>query len=139
MTHIPTGARADTATAAAFAQPGSRRQVWRTLSSADKGGKMRSFWSLSLQRRLAIAIGLLVVPVLTTAIWAAVSTLRERAAELGDQTRLVAFTTAAYVNHDFTNLEGEVALLQSNRDVQALDRDAITRLLGDITLGRPMV
>ena len=49
---------------------------------------MRSFWSLSLQRQLAIAIGLLLVPVLGAAIWSGTSTFRERTTELGDQTRL---------------------------------------------------
>ena len=55
---------------------------------------MRSFWSLSLQRQLAIALGQLLVPVLGAAIWSGTSPLRERTTELGDQTRLIAHSTA---------------------------------------------
>ena len=100
---------------------------------------MRSFWSLSLQRQLAIAIGLLLVPVLAAAVWSGMSTFSERAAELGDQSRLVAFTTAAYINRDLTNLDGAVSGLQSNPDVQTLNPALSEELLRRLTLGRPMV
>jgi C4-dicarboxylate-specific signal transduction histidine kinase len=99
---------------------------------------MRSFWSLSLQRQLAIAIGLLLVPVLAAAIWSGVSAFRERATELGDQTRVVAFTTAAYVNRDLTNLDSTVRGLESNPDIQTMNAESAD-LLRRLTLGRPMV
>jgi hypothetical protein len=66
---------------------------------------MRSFWSLSLQRQLAIAIGLLLVPVLAAAVWSGMSTFRERATELGDQARFVAHNNAAYIKRDLTYLD----------------------------------
>src|SRR5262245_65788443 len=82
---------------------------------------MRSFWSLSLQRQLAIAIGLLLVPVVAAAIWSGMSTLRERANELGDQTRLVAYTTAAYINRDLTYLDGTAPNLASHPEIRPLN------------------
>jgi len=81
---------------------------------------MRSFWSLSLQRQLAIAIGLLLVPVVAAAIWSGMSTFRERATELGDQTRLVAYTTAASINRDLTYLDGTAANLVANPDIRVI-------------------
>ena len=100
---------------------------------------MRSFWSLSLQRQLAIAIGLLLVPVLAAAIWSGMSTFRERATELGDQTRLVAYTTAAYINRDLTYLDGTGDSLASNPVVQTLNRVASEDLFHRVAVGHPMV
>ena len=100
---------------------------------------MRSFWSLSLQRQLAIAIGLVLVPVLVAAVWSGMSTFRERAAELGDQTRVIAFTTAAYINRDLTNLDGTVRGLESNPDIQSMNPALSTELLRRVTPGLPMV
>src|SRR5678815_995330 len=95
---------------------------------------MRSFWSLSLQRQLAIAIGLLLVPVVAAAIWSGMSTFRERETELGDQTRLVAYTTAAYINRDLTYLDGTAANLVANPDVQALKSSLSEGLLRRVCL-----
>jgi len=92
---------------------------------------MRSFWSLSLQRQLAIAIGLLLVPVVAAAIWSGMNTFREREAELGDQTRTVAYTTAAYINRDLTYLDGTAANLVSNPEIRTLNPP-----LADILLRR---
>ena len=100
---------------------------------------MRSFWSLPLQRQLAIAIGLLLVPVLTAAVWSGITTYRERANELADQTRLVAFTTAAFVNRDLMNIDGTAAGIQSNRDIQALNPALSEEVLRRLVAGRPMV
>ena len=99
---------------------------------------MRSFWSLSLQRQLAIAIALLLVPVVAAAIWSGTTTLHERAAELGDQTRVVAYTTAAYIDREFSYLDGTGANLAANREVQALDHSS-EDLLRRITAGHRMI
>ena len=100
---------------------------------------MRSFWSYSLQRQLAVAIALLLVPVLAAAIWSGTSTFRERANELGDQTRVVAYTTAAYINRELTYLDGTGANLVANQSVQTLDRSLSEELLRRITAGHPMI
>ncbi len=67
------------------------------------------------------------------------STFRERAAELGDQTRVVAFTTAAYINRDLTNLDGTVRALESNPDIQTMNPALSEELLRRVTLALPMV
>lgn len=100
---------------------------------------MRSFWSLSLQRQLAIAIGLLLVPVVAAAIWSGMSTLRERAGELGDQTRLVAFTTASYIDRDLTYLDGTAANLVANPDIRSLKPAVSEELLRRITGGHSTI
>ena len=100
---------------------------------------MRSFWSLSLQRQLALAIGLLLVPVVAAAIWSGMSTLGERATELGDQTRLVAYTTAAYINRDLTYLDGTAANLASNPEVRTLNPSLAESLLRRIIGGHPTI
>ena len=96
---------------------------------------MRSFWSLSLQRQLAIAIGLLLVPVVAAATWSAMSTFRERASELGDQTRVVAYTTAAYINRDLTYLDGTAANLVAIPDVRSFNPSLAESLLRRVTAG----
>ena len=100
---------------------------------------MRSFWSLSLQRQLAIAIGLLLVPVVAAAIWSGMSTFRERATELGDQTRLVAYTTAAYINRDLTYLDGTAANLISNPEIRTLNPSLAEILLRRIIGGHSTI
>ena len=100
---------------------------------------MRSFWSLSLQRQLAIAIGLLLVPVVGAAIWSGMSAFQERQSELGDQTRLVAYTTAAYINRDLTYLDGTATNLVANPDVQALKSSLSEGLLRRVIAGHPAI
>ena len=100
---------------------------------------MRSFWSLSLQRQLAIAVGLLLVPVVAAAIWSGMSTFRERATELGDQTRLVAYTTAAYVNRDLTYLDGTAANLVSNPEIRTLNPSLAETLVRRIIGGHSTI
>jgi C4-dicarboxylate-specific signal transduction histidine kinase len=100
---------------------------------------MRSFWALSLQRQLAIAVGLLLVPVLAAALWSGMSTFRERANELEDQTRLVAYTTASFVNQELTYIDGTGANLLANPSVQALNAELSEDLFRPITGGHPMV
>ena len=109
-----------------------RRPVWQTPYSTDKVRKMRSFWSFSLQRQLAVAIGLLLVPVLAAAVWSGMSTFRERATELGDQARILAHTTAAYINRDLTYLDstGEGLAIESQRPVTESGACRKTRFAG---------
>ena len=99
---------------------------------------MRSFWSYSLQRQLAIAVALLLVPVLGAALWSGASTFRERAAELGDQTRVVAHTTAAHIDRELAYLDGTGANVAANREVQARDHTS-EDLLRRITAGHSMI
>ena len=100
---------------------------------------MRSFWSFSLQRQLAVAIGLLLVPVLAAAVWSGMSTFRERATELGDQAHILAHTTAAYINRDLAYLDSTGEGLQSNPDVQALNPALSEDLFRRVTAGHPNV
>jgi len=100
---------------------------------------MRSFWSLSLQRQLAIAVGLLLVPVVSAAIWSGMNTYRERATELGDQTRLVAYTTATYINRDLAYLDGTAANLVANPDIRVVKPSVSEDLLRRITAGHSTI
>src|SRR5262245_33526587 len=100
---------------------------------------MRSFWSLSLQRQLAIAVGLLLVPVVAAAIWSGLGTVRERATDLGDQTRLVAYTTAAYLNRDLTYLDGTAANLVSNPEIRTLNPSLAETLVRRLIVGHSMI
>jgi C4-dicarboxylate-specific signal transduction histidine kinase len=100
---------------------------------------MRSFWSLSLQRQLAIAIGLLLVPVVAAAIWSGMSSFRERETELADQTRIVAYTTAAYINRDLASLDGTAGNLVSNSDVRALNSSIVDGLLRRVIAGHAAI
>ena len=100
---------------------------------------MRSFWSYSLQRQLAVAIALLLVPVLAAAVWSGTSTYRERAAELGDQARLVAYTTATFINRDITYLDGTGTNLIANPGIQMLDRAVAEDLFRRVTAGHQSI
>jgi C4-dicarboxylate-specific signal transduction histidine kinase len=95
--------------------------------------------SVSLQRQVACAVGLLLVPVLAAAVWSGMSSLRERASELGDETRVVAYTTAAYINRELTYLDGTGENLGANQNVQMLDRQLSESLLRQITSGHRMI
>src|SRR5215510_117532 len=101
--------------------------------------RMRSFWSLSLQRQLALAIGLLLVPLVAAAIWSGMSTFRERATELGDQTRIVAYATAAYINRDLMYLDGTGENVQNNPEIRSLDRTRANDLFRRLTASHLMI
>src|SRR5882672_8917430 len=139
MTPIRTVVRAGAATVAHCVRPVSPRPVWQTPYSTDKVRKMRSFWSLSLQRQLTIAIGLLLAPVLAAAIWSGMSTVRERASELGDQTRIIAYTTAAYISRDLMYLDGTGENLRTNPDIRTLNPELSKDLFRRITAGHSMI
>jgi len=100
---------------------------------------MRSFWSLSLQRQLAIAIGLLLVPLLVAAAWSGMSTYRERAGELGDQARVIAYTTAAFVERDLTNVDATGNSIITNPDVRNLDPHASGDLFQRLVVGHTII
>jgi C4-dicarboxylate-specific signal transduction histidine kinase len=100
---------------------------------------MRSFWSLSLQRQLAIAIGLLLVPLLAAAAWSGLSTYREREGELGDQARVIAYTTASYVDRDLTNIDATGNSISTNSAVRALNADESTDLFHRLIIGHTLI
>src|SRR5262245_37795279 len=100
---------------------------------------MRSFWALPLRRQLVIAILLLLVPVLVAAIWSGVSTFQERRAELGEQARVVALTTAAYINRDLSNQDLLAERLSMDPAVRTRDAAATHDLFTRVTVGRAPV
>ncbi len=83
---------------------------------------MQRFWALPLRRQLFIAIILLLVPVMGAVVWSGLSTYRERLDELGDQTRVVALTTAAAIDRELTGYDRMARAASAN--VVLLDFDA---------------
>lgn len=96
---------------------------------------MRRFWSLPLRRQLLITILLLLVPVLLAAIWSGFATFDERRQELGEQARVVASTTASYINRDLSNQDRMAERLSNDPAIQQLDaarvRDLFSRVVVD--------
>jgi C4-dicarboxylate-specific signal transduction histidine kinase len=82
---------------------------------------MHRFWALSLRRQLFIAIVLLLVPVLGAAAWSGVATYRERLDELGDEARVLALTTAAAIEREFTGYDRMARNVGANLALQKLD------------------
>jgi signal transduction histidine kinase len=97
---------------------------------------MRSFWALPLRRQLVIAILLLLVPVLMAALWSGLATFDERRNDLGEQARIIARTTAAYVNRDLRNQDLMAARLAKDPAVLGLDSAGVQKLFATITTGR---
>jgi signal transduction histidine kinase len=100
---------------------------------------MGRFWALPLRRQLVIAILLLLVPVLVAAAWSGLATFRERTDELADQARIVASTTAAYINRDLTNLDKMALRLSNEPAVRDLDPAGTRDLFTRVMVGRPVV
>src|SRR6188508_1774434 len=98
MTRTQTVDPANDVTAAPSVRPDLHRSALPIPSPGhDAGGSllrsrppssMHRFWALPLRRQLFLAILLLLVPVLSAAIWSGLSSYRERLNELGDQTRV---------------------------------------------------
>ena len=97
---------------------------------------MRSFWALPLRRQLVIAILLLLVPVLMAALWSGLATFDERRNDLGEQARIIARTTAAYVNRDLRNLDLMAARLAKDPAVLGLDAPGVQKLFTTVATGR---
>ena len=82
---------------------------------------MSRFWALPLRRQLFLAILLLLVPVLGAAVWSGLSTYRERLDELGEEARVLALTTAAAVDREFTGYDRMARNVGFNLALQKLD------------------
>src|SRR5574341_1506995 len=82
---------------------------------------MHRFWSLPLRRQLFIAILLLLVPALGAVAWSGYSTFQERLGELGEEARVLALTTAAAVDREFTGYDRMARNVGMNIALQKLD------------------
>jgi signal transduction histidine kinase len=100
---------------------------------------MRSFWAQPLRRQLLVLNLLLLVPVLGLAAWESVSTYRERRDELVYRARVLASTTAAYIDRDIGNFDLMAARIAVDPAVRALDRVRAGGVLSQIMVGRPGV
>lgn len=100
---------------------------------------MKKFGAQSLRRQFVIAILLLLVPVLGAALWSGLITFRERTDELGAEARVVALTTAAYVNRDLVSLDQAASGITINQAVRTFDRLEATKLFERLILGRPAI
>jgi C4-dicarboxylate-specific signal transduction histidine kinase len=98
---------------------------------------MHRFWALSLRRQLFIAIVLLLVPVLGAAAWSGVATYRERLDELGDEARVLAITTAAAIDREFTGYDRMARNVGANLALQKLDPVLAAQVLEPQVRARP--
>ena len=90
---------------------------------------MPTFSAQPVRRQLFIAILLLLVPVLAAAVWSGVATYRERVEDLREQTRVVALTTAAWVDRDLTGTERVAEALAEASPFRTFDAAAVTDVL----------
>ena len=95
--------------------------------------------ALPLRRQLFIAIALLLCPVLAAVAWSGFSTLRERAFDTREQARVVAITTAAFIDSDLANLDRMAAGLAQSRSLLTPDREQIRTFLRNVASGRPLL
>lgn len=98
---------------------------------------MRRFWALPLRRQLFLAILVLLVPVLLAVIWSSAATYRERTAELADQARIVAATTAAYINRDISGIDAMAQRLSTDPAVVTLEPGGARALFARVVISRP--
>ncbi|HVZ19786.1 MAG TPA: ATP-binding protein [Vicinamibacterales bacterium] len=92
-----------------------------------------------LRRQLAIAIVLMLVPVVVAAGWAGMVTLRERSSELTDQVQLVTRTTAAYIQRDIVNLDVMVDSLSRDPSISGLNGAGTMQVFERAAAGRPAI
>ena len=90
---------------------------------------MQRFWALPLRRQLFLAILLLLVPVLGAVVWSGLSTYRERLQELGDQTRVVALTTAAAIDRELTGYDRMARAASANVALLGFDPRGAAQVL----------
>jgi signal transduction histidine kinase len=100
---------------------------------------MPTFRSQPLRRQLFIAIGLMLLPVLAAAGWSGYATLREREGDLRVQARLVAVTTAAYVDGDLAGLDRMANGLAHHPYVVQLDTANARDVLRGAVASRPSI
>ena len=100
---------------------------------------MYNLWAQPLRRQLFIAIALLLLPVLAAAAWSGWSTLKERESDLRDQARLVAVTSAAYVESDLASLDRMAGIIALNPYVLALDAPGSLTFLTSLAANRPSI
>jgi C4-dicarboxylate-specific signal transduction histidine kinase len=89
---------------------------------------VRRFWAQPLRRQLFIAILLLLVPVVGTAVWSAFVTIDEHTQELSDRTRAIATATSIYVSRDLPQLGGPLTGETAARALELADRGLYSRL-----------
>jgi len=89
---------------------------------------MRRFWSLPLRRQLFIAVLLLLVPLLSAALWAGGMAYRERVDDLRDEAVVAASTTALYLTRYLGSLDLMAKALSLHPAVQGLDPGSASSL-----------
>ena len=89
---------------------------------------MRRFWAQPLRRQLFIAILLLLVPVVGTAMWSAVVTIDEHTEELSARTRAIAAATSIYVSRDLRQLGEPLTDGSADRALSQAERGLYSRL-----------
>lgn len=100
---------------------------------------MNRFWAQPLRRQLVIAIALLLTPVLAAAAWSGFSTLRERENDLRELARVIAVTTAAYVDGDMASIDRTALGISRNPAIQQLDAANSLPFLRGVTQNRPNI
>lgn len=100
---------------------------------------MTRFWAHSLRRQLFITIFLLLLPVLAAVLWSGWSTYRERADELGNEARIIALTTAAYVNRDIVAVDQMASGLTVNPTIRSFNREASSEVFRRLMMSRPSI
>jgi C4-dicarboxylate-specific signal transduction histidine kinase len=89
---------------------------------------MRRFWAQPLRRQLFIAILLLLVPVVGTAVWSAVVTIDEHTEELSTRTRAIATATSIYVSRDLRQFGEPPTGDSADRALSRAERGLYSRL-----------
>lgn len=100
---------------------------------------MWSFSAQPIRRQIFAVTGLLVVPFALAVVWSAERTLREREAEVGEQTRAVAATAAAYLDQYLAGFDALEAVLARHPAVAGLDRERCDVLFAEILRGQPLL
>ncbi len=98
---------------------------------------MQRFWALPLRRQLFIAILFLLVPLAAAVMWSGYAAFGERKAELSDHARIIASTTAAYIQRDVLNLDLMAQRLARDAAVVGLDAGGASALFDQVAVGRP--
>src|SRR5687767_12206079 len=100
---------------------------------------MKKLWGQPLRRQLFIFILLLLVPVLTAAVWSGFATYEEHIGDLNDQTRTTAVTVAETLSREITALDRITGGMDARRLIDGPDPGEAGRIISRLQNERPFV
>src|SRR5437762_2567266 len=100
---------------------------------------MRLLNGQPIRRQVIVGIALALLPLAAALVWSGSRAKQEREAEVGDEARSVAATSAAYLSQYLNGLDSLASALVRHPEVRALNSSECDHLFADVLKEQPLL